>query len=183
MGLLSAGCGGDIAESGAGVMLALESLRGLSEARLESVCADEAAAFAAVSLRMSGLQSCVGAEVVSGCLALVTLGCRNGNALCGTVAVSELGQKLTVGWIKHMSLGGDDYAAGAASFALWYLIFECASKMLAELRVPLEKAATATKVAKAPCTMPPLLCIWPPEYQDPGHIAFHNAWDESHFSL
>ena len=40
-------CGGDVAESGAGVMLALESPRGLSEVRLECVCADEAAAFVA----------------------------------------------------------------------------------------------------------------------------------------
>ena len=79
VGVLSgAGAGTDDGYGSAGVMCALESLRGLSEARMESVCADEAAAFEVVQHRLSGLDACGGDEVVSGCMALFTLSCRHG---------------------------------------------------------------------------------------------------------
>eukprot|EP01046_Picozoa_sp_COSAG06_P007873 COSAG06_NODE_392_length_16344_cov_4.086981_12_plen_1028_part_00 len=145
MGLLSAGSGGDVAESGAGVMLALESLRGLSEARLESVCADEAAVYGVVKKHLSSLDACVGAEVTSGCMALVTLGCRNGLELCGTAEMVELGGCLQRKWLEELSSAGDDYAAGAASCALWCLSsLECGTKMAPESRQVVETALMST---------------------------------------
>ena len=135
----------DDGDSLAGVLSALESLRGLSEERLDGVCADEAAAYDMVQLRLSGLDECVGAEAVSGYMALYTLGCRNGLALCGTAEVIELVEDLYASWIKSVSTGGDDYAAGAASGALWYLSgLECGSKMLPESRGPAERSYQVT---------------------------------------
>ena len=51
-------------------IVALEVLRGLDPERVsgESVCGDEAAAFEIVLGRVSGLDECVGDEVVSGCM-------------------------------------------------------------------------------------------------------------------
>ena len=98
IGSLSARSGiDDGAEPGS--LSALESLRCLSEARLESVCADEAAAYEAVKSHMSGLESCVGAEVVSTCMALFTLGCRNGLSVCGTVDMVELSSGMYIKWL------------------------------------------------------------------------------------
>ena len=140
MGVLSgsddgAGSGSD------GVLIALESLRGMSEARLESVCADEAAAYEAVMSHVSGLESCVGAETVSGCMAMFTLGCRNGLALCGTVEVLEVACGLYCSWFESASGGSDDYAAGAASSAIYFLTtVECGPKTPSESRGPVDKA-------------------------------------------
>ena len=90
---------------------ALESLRGLSESRLESVCADEAAAYEAVKSHLSGLESCVGAEVVSTCMALFTLGCRNGLSVCGTVDMVELSSGMYIKWYEAASgVDAVDYA-------------------------------------------------------------------------
>jgi hypothetical protein len=55
MGVLCAAEGADCSKS---VLRALESLRGLSEAGLERVCADEAAAFEVVKGRLSALDAC-----------------------------------------------------------------------------------------------------------------------------
>eukprot|EP01046_Picozoa_sp_COSAG06_P078349 COSAG06_NODE_25975_length_624_cov_20.681905_1_plen_207_part_11 len=101
------GSGSDVAMR----VSALETLRGLSESRLECVSADESAAFEAVKRNLSGLDACFGDEVVSGCMAMFTLGCRNGLAVCGSVEVAELADSLVVGWLKHASEGGDDYAS------------------------------------------------------------------------
>eukprot|EP01046_Picozoa_sp_COSAG06_P104967 COSAG06_NODE_51184_length_313_cov_11.079439_1_plen_104_part_11 len=79
IGLLSPGTTGvddGAASDDAGVMIALESLRGLSGSRLEAVCADEAVAYEAVRGYLRGLDSCVGGEIVSASMALFTLGCR-----------------------------------------------------------------------------------------------------------
>ena len=93
---------------------ALESLRGLSESRLESVCADEAAAHEAVKSHLSGLESCVGAEVVSTCMALFTLGCRNGLSVCGTVDMVEVNTGMYIKWLEAASgVDAVDCAAGA----------------------------------------------------------------------
>ena len=64
---------------------ALEVLRGLDPERGgEDMCdRDEVAAFELVLGRMSACSECVGDEVVSGCMSLVTLGCRIGLAVCG----------------------------------------------------------------------------------------------------
>jgi hypothetical protein len=94
------------AESGPGLLGALESLRGLSESRLESVCADEAAAYEAVKRHLSGLESYEGAEVVSTCMALFTLGCWNGLSVCGTVEVLELSTGLYTKWLEAATSGG-----------------------------------------------------------------------------
>ena len=47
------------------------------------MCGDEVAAFEIVLGRVAGLEECVGDEVVSGCMSLFTLGCRQGVAVCG----------------------------------------------------------------------------------------------------
>ena len=139
MCVLSAGAGAGAAS----VVGALESLRGLSEERLDCVSADEAAAYDVVKLHMCGLESCVGAEAVSGCMALFTLGCRNGMALCGTVEVMELATGMGVSWLKYASTGGDDFAAGAAPSALFSLVGDEASKIPSESRGPVEKVYNA----------------------------------------
>eukprot|EP01046_Picozoa_sp_COSAG06_P105598 COSAG06_NODE_51847_length_309_cov_1.119048_1_plen_103_part_11 len=100
------------------MLSALESLRCLSEERLDGVDADEAAAYEAVLGHMSGLDACAGDEVVSSCMALLTLGCRNGIALCGRVDVLELAGDALCRWLEYASSGGDDYAAGGAVGAL-----------------------------------------------------------------
>jgi hypothetical protein len=131
---------------------ALETLRGLSEARLECVSADESAAFAVVKRHLSVLEACVGDEVVSSCMAMYTLGCRNGLGVCGTVEVAELAGSLTVSWLKHASGGGDDdFAAGASLGALWVLNgVECAGKIPSESRGAVEKAFVKGEGMPAP---------------------------------
>eukprot|EP01046_Picozoa_sp_COSAG06_P086914 COSAG06_NODE_33462_length_489_cov_1.292308_1_plen_73_part_10 len=69
---------------------ALESLRGLSDQRLDAVSADEAAAYEVVLLHLSGLDASAGAEVVSSCMALHTLICRNGAGVFGRMDTVEL---------------------------------------------------------------------------------------------
>ena len=71
---------GSDAAGSACVVSASDCLRGLSEEHLDGVCADEAAAYEAVLGHLRGMDACVGAEVVSSCMALHTLGCRNGIA-------------------------------------------------------------------------------------------------------
>ena len=108
---------------------------------MESVCADEAAAFEAVQHRLSGLDACASNEVVSGCMALFTLGCRHGLALVDAVEAIRLGAGLFVKWVESVSAVGDDYAAGAASSAVYTFISnEFVSKMPPETRAPAEKA-------------------------------------------
>eukprot|EP01046_Picozoa_sp_COSAG06_P052887 COSAG06_NODE_9000_length_2014_cov_3.650835_2_plen_609_part_01 len=128
------------------MLRALESLRGLSADRLESVCADEAAAYETVRVRLSGLDACVGDEVVSCCMALFTLGCRNGSAVCGSVVTLEIAYELCVKWMESVSSeGGIDIAAGAALHGLVALVAqECAPKMPVEMRGQLEAAYSST---------------------------------------
>jgi len=117
----------------------LESLRCLSEERLDAVCSDEAAVYEVVKDRLREMDACVGGEVVSGCMALHTLGCRNGIALCGSVDVIELSSGLLSKWLEGVSCGGEDYAAGAALSAVYLLSgWECGPKMSAEARGPVE---------------------------------------------
>eukprot|EP01046_Picozoa_sp_COSAG06_P038135 COSAG06_NODE_4376_length_4316_cov_699.869101_1_plen_1195_part_10 len=142
--------------SSSSVLSALESLRCLSEERLDGVDADEAAAYEAVLGHVSGLDACAGDEVVSSWMALHTLGCRNGLVLCGRVDVMEIACAMECRWLEYASSGGDDYEAGAAVGALQFLgIWECGPKMPSESREPIEKAcmtaiksgcATASKV-------------------------------------
>ena len=80
LGVLS----GSASCSDAVVLSALESLRGLSEEHLDGVSAEEVAAFEMLRSRLSNMESCVGDEVVSVCMALHSVICRNGNALCGS---------------------------------------------------------------------------------------------------
>eukprot|EP01047_Picozoa_sp_COSAG01_P078426 COSAG01_NODE_14488_length_1447_cov_2.369436_1_plen_469_part_10 len=141
-------CGGsdatDSSSSSSSVLSALESLRCLSEERLDGVDADEAAAYEAVLQHLSGMDACAGAEVVSSCMALHTLGCRNGIALCGQVDVIELVYDAVCRWLEYASSGGDDYEAGAAVGALLILCgWECGPKMPSESREPIEKATVA----------------------------------------
>eukprot|EP01046_Picozoa_sp_COSAG06_P088606 COSAG06_NODE_35018_length_465_cov_3.155738_1_plen_154_part_11 len=87
------------------------------------------------------MEACVGAEVVSSCMALHTLGCRNGIALCGRVDVIEASSSVLCQWLEHMSSGGDEYEAGAASAAVHCLCgWECGPKMSPESREPIEKS-------------------------------------------
>ena len=65
------------------------------------MCADQAAAYEVVKRHMSELESCVGGEAVSGCMAMYTLGCRNGIALCGTVEMIELAGSLALSWTMY----------------------------------------------------------------------------------
>eukprot|EP01046_Picozoa_sp_COSAG06_P102998 COSAG06_NODE_49166_length_327_cov_0.859649_1_plen_99_part_01 len=77
--------------SSSSVLSALESLRCLSDERLDGVDADEAAAYEAVLHHLSGMMdACAGDEFVSSCMALHTLGCRNGIAVCARVDMLEL---------------------------------------------------------------------------------------------
>eukprot|EP01046_Picozoa_sp_COSAG06_P031864 COSAG06_NODE_3138_length_5802_cov_15.311766_3_plen_889_part_01 len=123
---------------------ALEALRGLRQERLDAVCPDEAAAYEAVKRHLSGLESCVGAEVVSGFMALYTLGCRNGLSVCGRLGEVELGGDAGCRWLEYAAAGGDDYAAGAATHALLALTgLECGPKIPSELRGPVEKSIVA----------------------------------------
>jgi hypothetical protein len=124
---------------------ALESLRGLSESRLESVSADEAAAHEAVKSHLSRLESCVGTEVVSTCMALFTLGCRNGLSLCGTVDMVELSSGMYIKWYAAASgVDAVDYAAGAALNCAYHLSFvESGPKVPSESRGPLEQCLHA----------------------------------------
>eukprot|EP01046_Picozoa_sp_COSAG06_P062270 COSAG06_NODE_13985_length_1199_cov_929.434545_1_plen_399_part_11 len=88
------------------------------------------------------MEACVGAEVVSSCMALHTLGCRNGIALCGRVDAIETGSGILCRWVEHASSGGGEYEAGAASGALMFLCAaECSPKMSPESREQIEKAA------------------------------------------
>eukprot|EP01046_Picozoa_sp_COSAG06_P005739 COSAG06_NODE_259_length_18912_cov_53.912614_18_plen_1085_part_00 len=131
----------DCAAGSAGVVSALESLRCLSEERLDAVCSDEAAVYEVVKDRLREMDACVGGEVVSGCMALHTLGCRNGIALCGSVDVIELSSGLLSKWLEGVSCGGEDYLAGAALGAVFMLSgWECCPKMSAETRGPVEAA-------------------------------------------
>ena len=122
----------------------MESLRYLGEERLDGVSADEASAYEAVLGHLSGMDACGGDEVVSSCMALHTLGCRNGIALCGRVDVIELAGDALCRWLEYASSGGDDYEAGGAVGAFNVLcIFECGPKMPSESRGPIEKASAA----------------------------------------
>ena len=139
------GTAGDAAGDRADVLRVLESLRGLSDARLDAVCSDEAAAYDAVVGHLSGLESCVGTEIVSSCMALFTLGCRNGLglALCCRVDVIETLCDTFTGWFEHLSSGADacEYETGAASSALFGLCgWECGPKLPPESRRPFEQA-------------------------------------------
>eukprot|EP01046_Picozoa_sp_COSAG06_P028656 COSAG06_NODE_2598_length_6603_cov_35.529982_2_plen_754_part_01 len=137
--------GSDVFDSSSSSVLSvLESLRCLSDERLDAVNADEAAAYEAVLGYLSGLDACDGGEVVSCCMALHTLGCRNGIALCGRVDVMELVRTMICMWFEYASTGGDDSVAGAALGALQALcVLECGSKMPSESRQPIEKVALA----------------------------------------
>ena len=138
-----AGTAGDAAGDRADVLRVLESLRGLSDARLDAVCSDEAAAYDAVVGHLSGLESCVGTEIVSSCMALFTLGCRNGGTLCGRVDVLEAAFDTLTGWLEYLSSGADacEYETGAASSALFGLCgWECGPKLPPESRRPFEQA-------------------------------------------
>eukprot|EP01046_Picozoa_sp_COSAG06_P043917 COSAG06_NODE_5830_length_3253_cov_113.318643_1_plen_1084_part_11 len=146
IGLLSPGTGGvgdGAVSDAAGVMIALESLRGLSESRLEAVCADEAVAYEAVRGYLRGLDSCVGGEVVSASMALFTLGCRNGLAVCGTVDVLEQTGGMFIKWYEAASCGGVaavDYAAGAALSCAYSVTSFSSVQIPSESRGPMEKA-------------------------------------------
>ena len=121
----AAGC-----SEGGGVVRALESLRSLSEERLEAVCLDEAAVFEVLQSYMSHIESYVGAETVSGCMALYTLGCRNGIALIGTARMVELAREMCCGWLESATSGVADFCAGAGCFACMILsLYECGPKM------------------------------------------------------
>eukprot|EP01043_Picozoa_sp_COSAG02_P059552 COSAG02_NODE_7613_length_2933_cov_40.392378_1_plen_974_part_01 len=134
-------CGGSD-ESSSSVLSALESLRCLSDERLGAVNADEAAAYEAVLGHVSGMDACAGVEVVSSWMALHTLGCRNGTALCSRVDVIELVCGATCRWLEYASSGGDDYEAGGAVGALQILFgFECGPKIPSESRQPIETPA------------------------------------------
>ena len=143
LGVLS----GSVSCSDAVVLSALESLRGLSEERLDAVCAEEAAAFEMLHYRLSRMASCVGDEVVSVCMAVHTVICRNGNALCGSERMAELVRdtgELCVRWLERLSSGVDDFCAGSAIYALYGLVgMECATKLRPVDRVPVERAAVA----------------------------------------
>ena len=125
-------CGGSDASdssSSSSVLSALESLRCLGEERLAGVSADEAAAYDAVVGHLSGMDACAGDEVVSSCMALHTLGCRNGIALCGRGDVIGPSCGVMICWLEYASSGGDDYAAGAAAACLLFFSgYECGSK-------------------------------------------------------
>ena len=92
----------------------------------------------------------MGPEVVSSCMALFTLGCRNGLVSCGTVDVIEMAGGMLSRWYKRASVSAsaDDLAAGAAVAAVWNLVTqECGPKMSSASRVPLVKAYLATRNA------------------------------------
>ena len=112
------------AAEGRCVVSALVSLRALSEERLDTVCADEAAAFDVVRRHVCSLDVCIGDEFVSGAMALHTLGCRNGTGVCGRAEVAEEASGLFTRWYECASGGGDVHVAGAACGALclvtWY---------------------------------------------------------------
>eukprot|EP01047_Picozoa_sp_COSAG01_P081449 COSAG01_NODE_16244_length_1255_cov_5.196367_2_plen_266_part_00 len=150
MAVLSGGSDASDSSSSSSVLSALESLRCLSDERLNAVSADEAAAYEAVLGHLSGLDACAGDAVVSSCMALHTLGCRNGVALCGRVDALELAGAMVCRWLEYASSGGDDYAAAAAFGAFNNLCgWEGGWKMASESRQPIEKAAVAT--AKTEC--------------------------------
>eukprot|EP01046_Picozoa_sp_COSAG06_P021539 COSAG06_NODE_1624_length_8892_cov_3872.704424_2_plen_1157_part_00 len=145
MAVLSGGSDASDSSSSSSVLSALESLRCLSDERLNAVSADEAAAYEAVLGHLSGLDACAGDAVVSSCMALHTLGCRNGVALCGRVDALELAGAMVCRWLEYASSGGDDYAAAAAFGAFNNLCgWEGGWKMASESRQPIEKAAVAT---------------------------------------
>ena len=108
---------GSAASGSASVLHAMESLRDLSEERLDAVSVDEAAAYDAVLRHLSGMSKCVGDEIVCSCLAMFTLGCRNGAAVCGRVDVLELAIGIVCSFLEYASSGGDDYVSGAACSA------------------------------------------------------------------
>eukprot|EP01046_Picozoa_sp_COSAG06_P052970 COSAG06_NODE_9041_length_2005_cov_2.635887_2_plen_644_part_01 len=131
--------------SSSSVLSALESLRCLSDERLDGVSADEAAAYEAVLGHLSSMDACAGGEVVSSCMALHTLGCRNGIAVCGRADVLELTCAMICRWLEYASSGGDDYEAAGAVGALQFLcLWECGTKISSESREAIEKAALAT---------------------------------------
>eukprot|EP01043_Picozoa_sp_COSAG02_P132492 COSAG02_NODE_70424_length_196_cov_18.670103_1_plen_65_part_11 len=55
-------------------------------------------------------------------MALYTLGCRNGTAVCGREDVAEETTGTLIRWFEDASRGGDDYVAGAACGACWGLV-------------------------------------------------------------
>ena len=84
------------------------------------VC-DEADAFEIVLGRLGGLEECVGDEVVSGCMSLFTLGCRQGLAVCGeSDGLIVLSHGLLSRWYEHASgsCGEADLLSGGAIGAL-----------------------------------------------------------------
>eukprot|EP01051_Picozoa_sp_SAG22_P025293 SAG22_NODE_7426_length_741_cov_0.904984_1_plen_246_part_11 len=130
--------------SGSSVLGALESLRGLSEERLSAVCADEAAAFDVVRDHVGGLVDCFGDDFVSGCMALHTLGCRNGVSLCGRAEVVEESCGMLSKWYEYASGDGRNYVAGAACGAYFVLVgWYGVPKVPPELRGPVERSFQA----------------------------------------
>jgi hypothetical protein len=114
------------------VIGALEVLRGLSEDHLQSVSADECAAFEAIRSLVTQVDTFSSPELVSGCMALVTLGCRNGFAVCGSVELVAWAADFWVRWLGSLSAsaGEAELTAGGAVTAMHSLIFmEAGSKM------------------------------------------------------
>eukprot|EP01046_Picozoa_sp_COSAG06_P042786 COSAG06_NODE_5503_length_3439_cov_24.252395_1_plen_613_part_10 len=128
------------------VVGALESLRGLGEERLEFVCADEATAFELVMARLSGFETISGSleVLISSCMAVYTLVCRNGTAIRAASELSgaELAGKWFAAWAIHVSdatvTSDVELLAGAASSVMWDALMECTFKTPSEFRAPHE---------------------------------------------
>ena len=138
----------------------LESLRGLSEQRQESVSGDEAAAFERVfGVLKAGRAECEHDVFVSACMAAFTLCCRGG-LLYASVEVLSLYLSQMQSWVEAAK-GGNDATETisqqrvrelCAIGALIVLSFEMLGKVGdPALRVPIEAAGGAGlgKVAKS----------------------------------
>ena len=85
------------------------------------------------------MQASVRAEVLSGCMALVTLGFRNGTSLCGTLGTIELAAQLSCEWMRNAAVNREDVSTAAAAMALQSLCWNYAPTKPSSEREEMDK--------------------------------------------
>ena len=125
---------------------ALEALRGLSPQRLATPSEEEIVAFDIAKEcmregdgRRSEYRQYTADERVSACMAVYTLGCRNGEAVCASEELVEFVARLWLGVVETASIGNDNLHLACAVLACVSLVHaEAPAKMNPVIRAALE---------------------------------------------
>eukprot|EP01050_Picozoa_sp_SAG11_P014886 SAG11_NODE_1878_length_4131_cov_81.001984_1_plen_1376_part_11 len=131
-----------------GRVWALEVLRGLSPARLEEVSSQEVSAVDAVVAHMEGAEVLGIASRAVACMALFTLGCRNGFAICCSKELIDLTSALIAESYSRLSQSMQGAARDVSERAWAERDFACASSAMFNL-VILESSCKATPAVRA----------------------------------